>query len=455
MNSIIKAEFIKNRKWILFSLLAIGVLGAVLAIPAFLNLVEFLGQRIPQKNVRFDYIKGFLWAVFLGLTILIWPIRSHDKRALLWVWSVKCFVMLGLMLFYEYHYPLDAYGYFSTGSYNISEWKTIGIIGSNTRVIFITWLHQHSFLNSYHAAKVSFGMIGLIAIYIFYRSTVIFLKQEKLILLYIFALFPSILFWSSVLGKDPFVFFAIAVYSYGVIKLIRIGSLSSKVIMLLGILFAVSMRPWLGFILGLPVFIIVIMFVTWANFKTKIILLCILFSIMLFPTNLIIMRSNLKSNKDVLRMANNQFIGFARGGSAIYNEPPVQENVINVIQEDKKKYRGFSDIMFAVPGGMFTVLFRPLPGDVNNVFGFLAGLEGAFILILFILAIIRMRWRNLLDPIVIWAILVIAIWAAAYSFVGFNLGTICRYRLQILPIFLGLLLYFTFGGEDLLNYRNK
>jgi hypothetical protein len=41
-----------------------------------------------------------------------------------------------------------------------------------------------------------------------------------------------------------------------------------------------------------------------------------------------------------------------------------------------------------------------------------------------------------------WAVLLIVVWAAAYGFVSYqNLGGAVRYRLQILPVLVGLLLY--------------
>ncbi len=447
------ANLLEKRKWILFSLLSVATVILILFLPKYLSLVELLGKRIPQENIRLDYIKGFLWAIFLGSTILIWPVRSQDKKALMWIWAVKCFVMLGLMLFYEYHYQTDAFAYFSASKYDISQWKTMMFsAGSNFPVSTLIWLQNIFFLNSFHAAKVSFGMIGLVAIYIFYRGVVVFLRQEKLALLYIFAFFPSILFWSSILGKEPLALFCIAVYCYGVIKWIRIWSLSSAIIMLSGVVIAASLRPWLGLILGLPVFIITIQNVTLKKFRTQIVVLLILIPIVVFFTSRVMMGFDLKSSKDLVSVANQKFNGFARGGS-VTGEKGVKEKGVKEegVKEEGVKYKDSSDMILFVPRGMFTALFRPLPGEVNNVFGFLPGLEGAFLLILFGLALKRMRWRELLDPVCIWAILLIVIWAAAYAFISFNLGTVCRYRLQILPIFLGLLIYLAYGK----NISNK
>lgn len=470
----IKTEFIEKHKLILFALLAIGIIGFILAMPAFLKLVEFLGQRIPQKDIRVDYIKGLVWAVFLGSTIFFWPIRSHDKKALLWAWSVKCFIMLGFMLFYEYHYQLDSFNYFSGARHDMSEWKALEIAGKSFPIVFITWLHQNSFLNSFHATKVSFGMIGLVGVYIFYRSVVAFLQQEKLWLLYFFALFPSILFWSSILGKEPLILLFIAIYCYGVIKLVRTGSFVYIFCALLGIFLVSFFRSWMGPILILPMFISTLT-VTMKNRKIKIAAIIVLFLASLFFISQPLVHFNIKSSEDLTTQANVKYDNFARGGSSIRVDKiesiamPSKEKSVRVDKiesiampnkeksedTDRIKFNSLRQMILYIPQGIFTVLFRPLPGEVYNVFGFLAGIEDSFLLILFALAMKRLRWRELLDSINIWAILLILIWACVYAFVGFNLGTVCRYRLQILPVFLGLLMYLARSRDMSTNCKNR
>jgi hypothetical protein len=91
--------------------------------------------------------------------------------------------------------------------------------------------------------------------------------------------------------------------------------------------------------------------------------------------------------------------------------------------------------------GVFTALFRPLPGEVPNLFGFIQSLENVALLLLLIMAIKRTRLEELKDPLVVWAILLVLAWASVYGMATYNLGTLVRFRLQILPMFLGLLLY--------------
>jgi hypothetical protein len=508
-----KNDFITRYKLLFYILLVIAIIGFILVMPSFFKLVEFLGQRIPQKDIRLDYIKGFLWAVFLGLTILICPIRSPDKKALLWIWVIKCFVMLGLMLYFEYHYQIDSFNYFLAARVDISRWNSASW-GPNFSPTFITWLQRHFFLDSYHAVKVSFGMIGLAGVYIFYRSVVAFLKKEKVWLLYFFALFPSILFWSSILGKDPLVFLLIAIYCYGAIKWFRRGSLSYLFCALLGVLLISFFKSWMGPILVLPLLISTLVY-SLKNRKIKIAAIILLSIATVYFIGKFTGHFRLRSSKDLIAEANVKSYNFAKGGSSTeakgtetkpliklaekdliaeanvksYNfakggssteakgtetkpliklaeiervvrfgkkeavKAPEIQSIAKPVKKEREvdtsrgedenmlRFNNLREIVLILPRGIFTVLFRPLPGEVNNIFGFFAGIEGTFLFIFFVLAMKRLRWQELLDPIMIWAILLIVFWAFLYAFVGFNLGTVCRYRLQILPVFLGLLLY--------------
>lgn len=396
----------------------------------FLDLVVFLGNRIPQIDLKIDYLTGLLWAVLLGLTILSWPIRREDKKALLWIWLVKCILMLGLMLFYEYRYQIDSFGLFSGARYDMSEWKKMELIGSLS-VVFITWLHQHLFLDSFHAVKISFGMIGLIGIYIFYRAAVVLLRREIIGLLYILALFPSILFWSSTIGKEPLMLLAIAIYCYGTIKYYRSNAPQYLIIAALGIAFAAFIRLWLGVILVIP--LSVFCFIRLKNMKLKILLVVLLLLSVVCCSKTFLAHFRMKSIRAIPHYATRKCHDFSRGGS---------------VKDIKRvKFKNGWDMLYFIPRGMGTALFRPLPGEVNNPFGIVAGLENALLVILFVLAIKRTRWRKLSDPLYVWAILLVAIWAAVYGFIAFNLGTICRYRVQILPVFLGLILYQIYSGR--------
>ena len=109
--------------------------------------------------------------------------------------------------------------------------------------------------------------------------------------------------------------------------------------------------------------------------------------------------------------------------------------------KDPVQFSGFKDVVVFLPNGMFTALFRPLPGDVNNLFGIGASLEGLLMLGLFLRACNRTSLRELKDPFIAFILLFILSWAFVYAFNAQNMGTLMRWRLPIFPVFLGLLLY--------------
>ncbi|MDD5108755.1 MAG: hypothetical protein PHC29_04515 [Candidatus Omnitrophica bacterium] len=419
--------------------------GIILLVNYFLNLVVVLGHHVPVRSIRIeytfankvlsgwryfsvqwlkiDYIYGLFWGIILGLSIFIWPIRQKDKKAVFIAWCIKLFVVLFLMLFYEWHYYcLDSYGYYNATFYNRSEWPFMSIQGSIFAMVNLIWLQQQ-IIPSFHAVKVSFAMLGLVAIYIFYRGIVIFLKQEKISLFYILVFFPSILFWSSILGKDPISFLGMALYVYGAIGWYCRRKRLYLLILILGLLVSIYIRAWLGLILLVP---FIALFFLGLKKSGKIwFLLSVTGFIVLFK-NMLIKFFQPQSLDKLVKTANQMSYGFDAGGSAL------------------RSHEHFSDIiqmLFYIPRGMFTALFRPLPGEVHNLFGFLAGIENILILIILLFAIRKLRWADLKEPLFIWAILLILAWGSVYSFLAYNLGTISRYRFQIMPILLILILY--------------
>ena len=99
-----------------------------------------------------------------------------------------------------------------------------------------------------------------------------------------------------------------------------------------------------------------------------------------------------------------------------------------------------------MPLGSFTALFRPLPFEVLNPFGMLAGAENAYILSLIVIGLIRNGFGWIRQPILLWAVSVVVVWATVYGFASYqNLGTAFRFRAQVAPILLLLGLYLTYA----------
>ena len=424
-----RSPFAYNKSWISAYFVMI-VVAVAFVVPNYLYMVEGLGHRIPQEDMQTDYVIGVVWAIILGVSILAWPVSSRDKQCLLLVWLAKLLITLGFMLFYESHYPLDSYGYFDASRQDSYIWESFSYAGSSGgthNVTRLAWLHHQLVPDSFHALKISFAMLGLIAVYLFYRAAVLFMKREDRRVFYALALFPSILFWSSGIGKEPIVLLIVALHVYGVVGWYRTKRLRYFIIMVLGMVIMGYFRVWIVPIM--LVSLVPLLVFAMRGVVAKTILLIFILAACLFVTNKVQNILIVSTKQGMIAKVNRLSSSFARGGSA---------------RKASEKFTDINSMIAFVPKGSFTALFRPLPGEVMNSFGLLAGIENLFLLILLLLSLkhFRYNWRKFQHPLVLWAVLLVSTWATVYGFVSpYNLGTASRYRLQILPILLLLLLY--------------
>ena len=400
-------------------------LGMIAFLPSLSDFVVKSGNHFGYAgdDLEVDYVLGILWAVILFLSIFFWPVPPEDRKALLLIWPVKAFIALVLMLAYEYQYALDPDGYYTNA---ISpQFIFDGLVfGNGTFTIQnLTWLHLQIVPGSYHGAKVGFSMLSLVGIYVYYRAAVIFLERKDLRILYVLAFFPSILFWSSILGKDPVTLFGISIYVYGVVAFYCFKKPKYLITLVAGVIIVSLLRMTLGVIMMVPLSVLIIVGKT--SLKQRLLIISV------FALSLFMVLSKLQGDLNILVVNDlfdfqNYAIGaFAGGGSTI------QANRIS----------GFGGTIIGLPLAIFTALFRPMFWEAKNLFSFLQSLDNLFLFLLLFVAIKRTKWRELADPLLLWAVVLILLWAALYGLVVFNLGTLARYKLQILPVFLGVLLY--------------
>src|SRR2546427_12210921 len=67
-------------------------------------------------------------------------------------------------------------------------------------------------------------------------------------------------------------------------------------------------------------------------------------------------------------------------------------------QEPAQPLTSVGSVVTFLPLGLFTALFRPLPGEVPNAFGGMAGVENVARLLFAAVAALRGRLRDVLDP---------------------------------------------------------
>jgi hypothetical protein len=409
---------------------ALIVMFAVLATPRLADLIIACGHDIPQEDLATDYFRGLTWALLLWLSILIWPVSRRNRNCLLVAWGAKIVITLGLMLFYENSYGLDAYMYFDESRYrpfSFATFTTSGNAGSTWNVVNLVAVQNIFLPASYHAEKVTFAMLGLVAVYVFYRSAVLFLGREDRRIFYLMAFFPGILFWSSTLGKEPVVFIAIALYAYGVVTWYCRRTLGSFLLVIVGVVIGLYVRVWLAPIMVVPLLILFLK--APGNRLVKLFLVPLTLIALVFSAGPMMEKFRIEAFSDVLTAAEKTTQGFVNTGGGSTQQVDV----------DLTSPAGAAKFL---PQAAFTALFRPLPGEVMNPFGLLAGLESALLLGLLMVAIRRTKLRELGEPLVLWCGSFILIWSLVNGIVSStNFGVAVRYKLQVLPMLLGLLIY--------------
>jgi hypothetical protein len=396
------------------------------------------GAAVPQENLVADYFLALGWAVLIAITIPVWPVIREDKIMLKWGWMAKTFVTLVVMLPYEGHYSLDAFGYFYRSRFaDLPVTLSISGLQGDGIPLLLGWI-QERFLDSYHALKVSFSAIGLIAVYLCYRAACMLVNRRSGKAFYALILFPSVLFWSSILGKDPIVILGVAVYTYGVVGWRMRMKPRYLLFIILGVGLAAMIRLWLGLILFLPLFVLAARGIR--RLPARLIFTTLVVAGFLFTLKQLADGMGIVSAGDLLPATDAIAHQFARdaGGST---------------REINTAFTSIGLMIGFLPIGIFTVMFRPLPGEVMNVYGICAGLENLVLLVGSVKACRMLMNREvrryaLAEPIMIWASALIFMWAAMYGFVSYqNLGAAVRFRLSILPIFIGMYLYILYCAQ--------
>jgi hypothetical protein len=419
-------EVLARNKWIAFGTAAIVSAGVAIAVsrPALQAFIEDAGVNIPTGDVVVDYATGMGWAFVLLLSILVWPVPSAHKRMLVSAWILKCFVALAVMLPYEQrYYGLDCWTYFQQAHAGLAEIVPRLGRGGSEVVEGLGALHLIIGPDSYHAMKLSFAMFGLVAVYLLYRSAELMVGEFAPLFFWGLMLYPSVLFWSSILGKDPVILAGIALHVWGLVNVVVRGRNGYLVAVLAGIGAVSAIRIWMGPILILPCLLILGARIKHIAWRATAVILVGLALLSLAP--LTADRLELDKASDLFEATRNVSRGWDRANSSIQMDGAPES---------------LWDLVLFTPESMFIAYFRPLPGDVPNLFGWFAGFENLVLLAVSIWALLRVRLIYFRQPLFLWSLALLLSWGLAYSILSYkDLGSAARYKLQILPILLGVI----------------
>lgn len=407
-----------------FLAILIGVFVFLVIFVIFIKL-DFLTYRIYTRiqdfgaysEVYHDYFIGLLFFLFVTMFFLL----LQDKRYLK-LWLIKTFVTLVIMIPYEYNYGLDSYSYFARA---LNPQNTVFGESGTSNVMYINHIFTYFVGNSYYSLKLLSSLIGFVGVMFFYKTYEYFIIKNKLELkhdyfIYVIFLFPSILFWSSTLGKDPLNLFFIGLFSYGFIHLIDNFNFRYLIIIAIAVLLVSYIRPWWSIIMITSMFLYYLKVNSIRNFFLFIIILPIFY---LTAVEFLKMHDISSFSQIFLKMTS-VAQGLAYGGSS------VATNTITNI----------SDYMFYYIPNLFTTLFRPMPWDIRNPFTALAAVENVILFYLTYKYIFK-NWKIIYNNKYLkFYILLIFSWSLFYVIISpTNLGVAARFKLQVLPAMLILI----------------
>jgi len=425
---------LKNKNIYIF--LLIGLISTILFIVFILNF-ESLSSKIFLPRYRGDYkslpyyelILGFISFIFISLGIFFIKNKKY-----LYIWLIKGgIVTLFLMVFYEAHYGLDAYWYIG---HALKDEVLFPFGESGTyNMMHINHIFTYFVGKSYYSLKVLNSLIGFIGLIFLYKTYEYIIEKNKLQLnkkfIYFFFLFPTVIFWSSILGKDPLNLFFIGVFSYGFIHLIDSFKIKYLLMIIISIWFVSYIRSWWSIIMVTSIFLYYLKINSVRNF--------ILFLIIMPVFTLLAMQfletQGISSIDQIFLKMSDTSSKLAYGGSSVG---------VHAI-------RGFGDYVLWFFPNLFTTLFRPMPWDIRNAFTLIAAIEN-IILFYLVYKYIFKNWRLIYaNKYLKFYILLIFSWSLLYVIISpTNLGMAVRFKLQVLPLMLILI-----GVSKLLIIKRK
>jgi hypothetical protein len=276
---------------------------------------------------------------------------------------------------------------------------------------------------SFPLFAVAFGLLSYWAQYLYYRVFVTAFPAghsgRRALVLF---LFPSVIFWSSS-GKDALMMMSIALISYGFVCSYRASVLNWWPVVA-GIALGVCVRPHVA---GLEVIGVATacLFGKSANFKARGKggrILAGLFVVLLAGAVLFFASRQLKIEDvdQANQFAEKNFENNSRGGSAFGGHQSVGARLA------------------LAP----LLMFRPLPFEAHNAASFAASVEGMLLLGYVFLRRKRIvhLWRfERSQRLVVFAVSFLLVFHILYSITQANFGTLVRYRVMALPLFLMLI----------------
>lgn len=422
MITLIKTNFSKILFYLLSSSVFIGILLVTInfekiSINVFNGYYMFNAQHNPYYQLLLALI------IFIFITYFI--LRTGNK---LYInsWLIKVFVTLFVGALFEYlYFGLDQFSYAHNAIYYSDKYPMFKSgIGFVIRVnSFFTYIGG----NSFYSLKIINTFVAFLSLVLFYKTYLHILNKEintdtHNILVYGIFIMPTVLMWSSLIGKDSLILFPISLFIYSFIKIIDKPKVIYFIFIIISLLLAFYIRKFI------PIIMIGTILIYNIKLNRNSLLILVGVSVLLFFLSKLVLGSNhqLSNYTNLFQMLGELQKTFSRGGSAM----------------EVHEIKNLFDYIFYFIPNFFTAMFLPLPFiGTSNMFLWFFAFENVILLYLFVRYIVFNIKTILLNKYLRVLLIFIFCWSLIYVILSpGNLGTALRYKSQVLPILIVLIL---------------
>jgi len=386
----------------------------------------------------YPYLSSMLFVPMAvgGCVLLFMPVWRGDRFAKLLLGAgigfrlaaAGAYIWTGFVIYGA----VDAFHYWSVGLQLVQQFSSIGWEAfqppylSTNLIANICGIVMLVTGNALPTLFVVFALAALWGGYFFYSAFCIAFPQGNRGLYGLLViLLPSIVYWSSAIGKDALEQLFIGIGAFGFARIVRKLDVAGIVVCVIGVAGAAAVRPHIGAMLALSMLVPFALGKTkggWMALSVKLLLIPILAAstfmiVQQAETFVGVESSDVKGNVEALKQRH----GYTSIGGSAFNE-------------------GESSLPKRIILGPF-LPFRPFPWEVHNVMSAFSALEGLALLV-WVWRRRREFWqvvRNWREPyigfILAFALQFSLVFAAAIS----NFGILARQRIMLLPLVLMLL----------------
>ena len=340
--------------------------------------------------------------------------------------AASLYIWVGFVIYQS----VDAFHYWSVGLYRVADFSVVGWSAFpppywNTNLVNnICGVIMLLTGDALPTLFVIFTLAALWGGYFFYRAfCVAFPRGDRRLFGLLVVLLPSILFWSSAIGKDALAQLFIGIAAYGFAKVGRKLTWLAILICAAGIAGMLAVRPHIAAMLAITCTAAFAVGETrggWINVVAKVVLIPVLVVSSFF----IIMQAG-------------QFIGVEAGDSQS------SINAVNRMTKDTQIGGSAFNIGESLPMRIAEapfMIFRPFPWEVHSATAGIASLEAMGLLFFawrrrrnFLAAI--HRWR---EPFIAFILIYTVVFSIAFAAATSNFGILVRERIMMMPLLLML-----------------